>query len=147
MKLLVPTAAAIVALAVCVPATTAAPLRSAQGSSLCSTAHAVAKYLTTTLKLTASGAAAETPANLKRAYTAVGNSEGAMLAGAPASLRPSLEVAFSWLNLVRADFAKAGWQIKNMTPYFPALVAKANADAKQLAAVRAYLRGTCHLPV
>ena len=51
------------------------------------------------------------------------------------------------MNLVTADFAKAGWQIKNLQPYFPALIAKAQTAAKPIATVRAYLRGTCHVPV
>ena len=147
MKLVVPTAAAIVCIGLCAPAATAAPLRSTHGSSLCGTAQAVAKYLRVTLELTPGGAVAATPANLKLAYTSIAKNEGAMLAGAPTSLKPSLSAAFGWLNLVKTDFEKAGWQIKNMTPYFPAVVAKAKADATQLATVRAYLRGTCHLSI
>lgn len=144
MKLAVPAAVALTAAALCVPAATAAP---AHSTSFCGTAKGVAKYLSATLKLDSSGAAAETPANLKLAYTTVVRSEGALLQSAPGSLKPSLTGAFSFVNLVKSDFAKAGWQIKNMTPYFPALVAKGNAEAKQIAAVRAYLRGSCHLPI
>ena len=147
MKLVVSTAAAITAIALCVPAATAAPLRHAHESSLCGTAKAVAKYLGTALKLDSTGAVAATPANLKLAYTTVVHNERAMLGGAPASLEPSLSGAFSFVNLVAADFAKAGWQIKNLQPYFPALVAKGKAEAKPIATVRAYLRGTCHVAV
>lgn len=147
MKLVVSTATAITAIALCVPAATAAPLRSTQESSLCGTAKAVAKYLSTALKLNSSGVMAETPANLKLAYTTVVNSEGALMGGAPSSLKPSLTGAFSFVNLVKTDFQKAGWQVKNMTPYFPALIAKANAESKQITAVRTYLRGTCHLQI
>ena len=147
MKLVVSAAAAVTAIALCAPAATAAPLRHTQESSLCGTAKAVAKYLGTALKLDSTGVVAATPANLKLAYTTVVHNEKAMLGGAPASLKPSLAATFSFVNLVEADFAKAGWQVKNMQPYFPALVAKGKAVGKQIAVVRAYLRGTCHVPI
>ena len=146
MKLVVPTAAAVVAIGLCVPAATAAPLRP-QGSSLCNTAQSIAASLGPALKLTASSATAETPAKLKLAYTTIANNESTMLAGSPRRLKRSLSVAFSWLNLVKTDFTKAGWDLANMAPYFPALAAKETADKKQITAVLAYLRGTCHVKV
>ena len=73
------------------------------------------------------------------------NNERPLLASAPKSLKSNLSRTFSFINLVKSDFAKADWQAAKMTPYFPALVAKATANAKPISAVETYLKGTCHL--
>jgi len=149
MKVVSALAAAFAALGLCVSAATASPAsrQSAHAGSFCGTAKGIARYLSQSLKLTASGVAASTPANLKLTYTTVVNHEGALLASAPSSLKPSLTKTFSFVNVVKSDFQKADWQIAKLTPYFPALVAKGNAAAKPIAAVKTYLDDTCHLPI
>jgi len=136
-------------LTLCLTAATAAPARhsSTQARSFCSTAKAIAKYLSSTLTLTTSGVVAQTPANLKLAYTTVVHYEPALLGTAPKSLKTNLRRALSFVNLVKADFEKADWQVAKMTPYFPGLVAKATANARPITAVKSYLDGTCHVPV
>ncbi|HEX7083695.1 MAG TPA: hypothetical protein VF186_06245 [Gaiellaceae bacterium] len=148
MKLVSTVAAAVAALALCVSAATAAPAHrgSTQARTFCGAAHAISKYLKGALAMT-NGVVDETPANLELAYTTVVNSEPALTATAPKSLRPSLAQVFSFLNLVKADFEKADWQVAKMKPYFPALIAKGNAIAKPARVVRAYLHGTCHIGI
>jgi len=148
MKVVWAMAVPLVVLACC-SAASAAPTRhgSMQGGSFCGTAKADASYLKSTLSITSGGAAAETPANLKLAYTTIAKDEGGLLGTAPKSLKANLRRAFSFINLVKSDFEKVDWQAAKMAPYFPALVAKGTADAKPIAAVEAYLRKTCHLPI
>jgi hypothetical protein len=141
-------AVSIAALALCATAATAAPARhDSTQSSFCATAKGIVKYLRSTLTLSASGVATQTPANLKLEYTTVVSREGGLLGAAPASLKANLRRAFSFVNLVKADFVKAGWQVAKMTPYFPALAANAQANARPITAVKSYLDDTCHLPI
>jgi hypothetical protein len=141
-------AASVAAVALCATAASAAPaLHAAPQGSFCGTAKGIVKYLSSTLALSPSAVAAQTSANLRLAYTTVVSHEGALLGSAPKSLKANLRGAFSFVNLVKADFQKASWQVANMAQYFPALVAKATANARQISAVETYLRGTCHLQV
>ncbi|HVU76646.1 MAG TPA: hypothetical protein VHC67_03620 [Gaiellaceae bacterium] len=141
MKPVLIIATAVATIALLVPAASAAPARH---DSFCGQARSISRYLTTTLKATSPGSTA-TPAKLKLAYTTVLNARGALIGSAPKTLKPSLRTAFSFIALVKADFEKADWQLQNMTQYFPALIAKAQADQKPIAKVEAYLRGTCHV--
>src|SRR5690348_9039055 len=111
MKVVSTLAVSIAALALYATAATAAPTRhsATEGSSFCGKAKSIARYLTSTLTLTTSGVAAQTPANLKLTYTTVVNNERPLLASAPKSLKSNLSRTFSFINLVKSDFAKADW--------------------------------------
>lgn len=149
MKVVSSAAVVVAALALSASAATAAPAHrsSTDGGSFCGTAQSIAKYLKGALTLSSSGVVATTPANLKLAYTTVVKAGPTLLATAPKKLKPSVAGTLSFVDLVAKDFAKAGWQISKLKPYFPGLVAKATAEQHSITVVKTYLNGTCHVPV
>jgi hypothetical protein len=112
-------------------------------ASLCSVSRVVATQLARATALNETA----TPAGLKKAYGALESAKPTLIAAAHGTLKTDLRRVFGFVDLVTSDLKKANWQLANLAPFFPALLAKEKAVAPSFKRLNTYYRTKCHFKV
>jgi hypothetical protein len=136
---------AVVALAVCVGSSSAAPRSGASATSLCSVAKSVARDIVNSTSI--SSKAGVSAANLKTTYLKIKAAEPSLLGASSGALKTDLRQVFSFVNVVIVDFQKVNWQPSGILPYLPSLLPRAQKVEKPLQVVKGYFENTCKLHV
>jgi hypothetical protein len=116
------------------------PTSRSTSTSLCS----VSRTLATQLAHTTSLNQASTPSGLKKAYTGLERAKPSLIGAAHGTLKTDMRRVFSFVDLVTTDLKKVNWQISQLTPYFPALLAKVQAVKPSFTRLNTYYRTKCH---
>src|SRR5438045_350043 len=96
------------------------PTSRSAAASLCSVSKAVA----TDLAHSTSISPTSTPAGLKRVYGKLESAKPALIGAASGSLKTDMRKVFGFVDLANTDLEKVNWQISQLVPYVPALLAK-----------------------
>jgi hypothetical protein len=110
----------------------------------CGVARGVARDIVSSTRV-ANGRIA--PANIKKTYLKIAAAEPALLAAAPGTVKVHLRPVFGFVNLVITDFEKVNWNPAGLSPYTPALLARARRVEPHIRPLKVYFHATCRLDV